>query len=244
MADKPDCFGWAMERCEEKLWIARYNQVQHRVPATELWKREFDINFFDHGFGVTFDTLAHINAARRRVHLTAVEFVETDIGVYGRSGGRPEDRMHKSETGRQMQKDYLALDTLGRQRWKAEAESEIEVLPPPHRTFDEWEQEKRSAQSLKLSLREQAAPARAIATAAAMRVPTPTPVAAPASRAAAEITRAIRQLKLVAGRPETTTKVIAQLSPDMALAVAESGEIEDQELIDALVLRSLELQAA
>jgi hypothetical protein len=67
-------------------------------------------------------------------------------------------------------------------------------------------------------------------------------VAAPAPRAAAEITRAIQQLKLVAGRPETTAKVIAQLSPDMALAVAESGEIEDQELIDALVLRSLELR--
>jgi hypothetical protein len=172
-ADKPDCFGWAMERCEEKLLIACYNQVQHRVPATEFWKREFNINFFDHDIGVTFDTLAHINAARRRVDLPAVEFVETDIRVYGRSGGRPEDRMHKSETRRQMQTDCLALDTLGRQRWKAETESEIEVLPPPHRIFDEWEQENRSAPSLKLSLREQAAPARAIATAAAMRVPTP-----------------------------------------------------------------------
>ena len=55
----------------------------------------------------------------------------------------------------------------------------------------------------------------------------------------AAVAKALRQLKL-ARKSETISKIVAQLQPDDALLLAETGEIDDADLVDALVARSLE----
>src|ERR1019366_9614260 len=103
---KSGYFGWAMERCEEKLLIAGFYEIEHRIPAQLVWKKEFLDHFFNHGNGVTFETLAHINSIRRRLNLDPLEFTETTIYEYARSP----DKLHKSEMRRQIQDEFLALD--------------------------------------------------------------------------------------------------------------------------------------
>jgi hypothetical protein len=220
-----------MERCEEKLLISAFYEIEPRIPPGQLWKEDFLDHFYQHGNGVKFDTISCINAERRRQNLDPIEFRQTTVYEYARSA----NRIQKSELRRQMRDEFMALDTADRARWRREAEEQTDSLLPPHITFEELKAQREFRPPLAaLTVRERAMRFQATE-------PQPAAFAPPPPEARAEsptLTRAIRQLKL-ARRPETIAMIIANLAPDDALDVAESGQIEDADMIDALVARSL-----
>jgi hypothetical protein len=224
-----------MERCEEKWLLAAYFEIERRIPPTsKRWKDEFEFNFFDHGNGVTEEMLVHINAERRRRNLDPIKITETDIFDYGRYP----TKLEKSVMRRQMRDEYLNLDTLEKMRWKSLAIRETVALPPPHYTLEEYEQRNGCKPDGVLSARERQLRMEAIVRAGPPMASQPP--AQPSTATKFDTTsKAIRQLKLVTN-PETIAKIIAALSPDDALAIAESTLISTPELVDALVLRSVD----
>jgi hypothetical protein len=275
---KPGYYGWAMERCEEGLLIAVFHEIESRIPPDQSWKADFLDHFYEHGNGVTFETISEINANRRRLNLETVEFRETVVYEHARSF----DKLRKSELRRQWRDEYFALDTVGRVRWRNTAEDETARLLSPHLTYEQWKA-RRGVQTLPptvLSPRERAirdtaieaataepvisAPADASLPASPKLIRRPLPPVVLSSRegairdkavetAAPEPVRSvpadaplpdslnliIRRLKL-AKKPETRALIVSQTPPTDALTVAESGRIEDPDLIDSLVIRSLD----
>jgi len=220
-----------MERCEEKLLISAFYEIEQRIPPGQMWKEDFLDHFYQHGNGVKFDTISCINAERRRQTLDPIEFRQTTVYEYARSA----NRIQKSELRRQMRDEFLALDTADRARWRREAEEQTDSLLPPHITFEELKAQREiRPPPAALTPRERTMRFQASEPQPAIYLP-PQPEVRTESPTLA---RAIRQLKL-AKRPETIAMIISQLAPDDALDVAESGLVDDADLIDALVARSL-----
>ena len=44
--------GWAMEPCEERLFIAFYEDVRGNIDPSIKWPDKFEIGFYQEGFGV------------------------------------------------------------------------------------------------------------------------------------------------------------------------------------------------
>ena len=62
----PGRFAWNLEKCEEEVLIAAYDEVRRFIPPEQTWKAGFENHFFDHGDGVAVEFLDSINAVRRR----------------------------------------------------------------------------------------------------------------------------------------------------------------------------------
>jgi hypothetical protein len=228
-------FGWGMERCEERLLWAAYCEIEQRLgPEQQPQKNEFLEAFFDSGLGVKVDHVAWINSSRRRQSLEPVEFKETNVYDYARNT----DRSLKAEMRRQMKTEFFGLDTAGQVRWKHQAEEEIARLPAPHHTWDEM-RASRTRASPSLTPRERAVRLRVVDQVQAVTESQPEEEAPDVGKQNAAVAKALRQLKL-ARKSETISKIVAQLQPDDALLLAETGEIDDADLVDALVARSLE----
>lgn len=229
-------YGWGMERCEEHLLWAYFSEIEARIPPDQVpRKEEFFDKFFNHGLGVTFDTMAWINSIRRRAGLQPLEFKETTIYEYGKMI----DRTQKAELRRQMRSEFFVLDAVGRARWRREAEEETARLLPPHHTHAEIRARRSQFNAPSLTPRERAMRLHVVDQ--AVQAEQQQDQEEPVMQQSAAVTRALRQIKL-AKKPETLAKIVALLTPDDALDVAECGEIEDSDLVDALVSRSLGLE--
>ena len=59
-------YAWNLEKCEEEIVIAAYEEVRGFIPADQKWKIHFEIKFFDQGNGISYEEVEAINAVRRR----------------------------------------------------------------------------------------------------------------------------------------------------------------------------------
>jgi hypothetical protein len=50
-------YAWNLEKCEEELLIAAYDEICCFIPPDQTWKANFENHFFDHGDGISFDDL-------------------------------------------------------------------------------------------------------------------------------------------------------------------------------------------
>lgn len=221
--------GFAMEQCEEKLLIAYFAEITSRVRAGAIWRDDFNERFYDKGEGVSMINLGHINSERKRLALPLLEIIETHVYDYARSP----DRVWKADCRRHLRDEYLNLNVNGKATWVTTALNDVILLPPPHFTHEELTLRHDITKPLgTLSLREQVKRQTALN---GTEVKHHEPVISSPS----EVDRAIKLL-LLAIKPKTASKLIAKLAPDHALAVVESGQIENETLIDLLVSRSMD----
>ena len=53
----PGRYAWNLERCEEEVLIATYDEICRFVPPEQRWKADFENHFFDHGNGIAVEFL-------------------------------------------------------------------------------------------------------------------------------------------------------------------------------------------
>jgi len=217
---KPDVYAWNFEQCEELLLIAGYEEVKPFFATTETWPADFENHFYDHGNGVAFSFVDHINAARRRKNLEKLDFVETDVLDYGRSP----DKMMKSEHRQRVRREWLAATTTERTKRLKRAMEEAALLRPPHIPYAEYrlktnkieEENQKSRDEIRRRIAIQIQPA-------------------PSAPPSLDVEKAFTMLCY--GSHEIWPKVITRLSGDDALAIVP--KVEDASLRDALILHAL-----
>jgi hypothetical protein len=217
-------YAWNLEKCEEEILIAAYDEICRVIPPSQTWKADFENHFFDHGNGVSVEFLDSINAVRRRRGLGVIVIRETDIYDYGRST----DKLFKSNHRRRVQDELKNASADMRLRRVELATAEAERLRPPHMTYEEYktQRQQHKAESV-LSFEE--VTKRVLARQLANTAQTPAKPTLPPERVARMLTLA---------SPNIWPEIIPKLSPDDALEVAE--RITDPELRDALVKHSLD----
>lgn len=129
----PNRHAWNLEGCEELLLIAGYEEISRYIAPGQPWKAMFENHFFEHGNGVSFESLDNINAERRRHGLPKIEIRETDIYDYARS----RDKLLKSNQRQRLRDEITSASVDVRQNRVAQAKIEAENLPPPHLYFEE-----------------------------------------------------------------------------------------------------------
>jgi hypothetical protein len=219
--------GYGMEECEERLLIVYFEQIAPSIRPEAAWPKEFFHHFYEAGTGVAESDLTNINRERRRKRLPEFEVIETQMGDYGKSA----DRSWKAQRRLLLRDQYRDLDTNARHEWTNAALEEFTRQPKPHYTFEEYQARTCYRSNDVLSERERAMRELALKAKDACLE---------AVSSVSKINeRALRQIKASA-KPETRDRIIGALSPDEALVLAECGEIEDEELIDKLVVRSMD----
>jgi hypothetical protein len=218
----PGRHAWNLEKCEEEILIAGYEEICRFIPPDQRWKADFENHFFDHGNCVAVEFIDALNAVRRRRGLDVI-VRETDIYDYGRSP----DKLLKSNHRRRVREELKNESAHVRQHRVELAKAEAEKLPPPHMTYDDYKarQHKQRAESA-LSLEE--VTKRLLAQKAASP---PQPLA----KTTLTLERATKMLNLASRN--LWDEIIPKLSAEDALEVAE--KITDVELRDALVKHSL-----
>jgi hypothetical protein len=219
----PGHHAWNLEKCEEEILIAGYEEICRFIPPDQRWKADFENHFFDHGNGVAVEFLDSINAVRRRRGLDVIVIRETDIYDYGRSP----DKLLKSNHRRRVREELKNESVHVRQRRVEHAKAEAEKLPLPHMTYDDYKARRRQqkAESV-LSLEE--VTKRLLAQKGTSPPQPPAKPMLPVERAAKMLTLA---------SPNLWGEIIPKLSAEDALEVAE--RITGGELRDALVKHSL-----
>ena len=221
---KPDHYAWNLERCEELLLIAGYEEIKPFILNTESWIADFENHFYQHGNGVAFYFVDYINAARRRKNLPKMVFLETDVVEYGRSS----DKMMKSEHRQRVRDELAAASTDDRIRRVTRAMEESSLLRPPHIPFAEYKERQSRFEEDNFKSREDAR--KRISSAA----PAPTP-APSRSLPCLQPDKAVTMLSYAS--PKLWPDVIKRLTGDDALVLVP--QIENAELRDALILHAL-----
>ncbi len=211
--------GWGMEECEERLLIAYFHQIEGRIRPGSPWSDDFRVRFYQSGEGVSDRNLGFINAERRRCYLDPLLIRETT--VYDYAGNR--DRSWKANIRQRALDEYGSLDTADRTKWVFDAIDEMGRLPDRPLPVTSYVEPVSG-----LSLTERDTRREAVRAAA---LPKP------------DFTRTIRMLSL-ANREETVGLIVRALTPDEALLLAESGRLDNPDLIDRLVIRSMETASA
>jgi hypothetical protein len=213
---------WNLEKCEEEVLIAGYDEIRRFIPPEQRWNIDFEYHFFDQGSGITVEFLDSINSVRRRRGLDIIEIRETNVYDYARS----HDRSARSKNRRQVREELENATQDERQRRIQLAKAETERLPPALLTYDQYKArlQQHKAESL-LNFAE--VRKRLLVQEAA--------TAAKSTRAKLAPEQATRMLTLAS--PNLWDEIIPRLSPEDALAVAE--QIDNTELRDALVKHSL-----
>lgn len=224
---KPGSFAWNMERCEEILLIAAYEEIKPFIPAGEDWAASFENHFYQHGNAVAFYFIDDINAARRRKNLAKLDYKETDVLDYGRSP----DKMMKSEFRQRSRREWEAWSTDERIRQVHRAVLEIAELRPPHIPFVEYKARQARVDAENAKSREDLRKMRALEMAAQPAATQAAPTLA-AQKAATMLRHASAKL---------WPDIIARLSGDDALLLVE--EIDNSEVRDALILHALNAPA-
>jgi hypothetical protein len=132
----PGRHAWNLEKCEEEVLIAGYDEILRFIPADQTWKAEFEYHFFDRGNGLAFEALAAINGIRREHALDTIVIRETDIYDYGHST----DRLLKAHRRRQVWEEFKSASAEVRRHRLERAKLEAGRLTPPRMTFEEWKQ--------------------------------------------------------------------------------------------------------
>jgi hypothetical protein len=218
----PGQYAWNFEECEEFVLIAGYEDIKPYIPPDQTWVAEFENHFYQHGNGVAFRFVDEINAVRRRQVLPKLEFRETDVYDYGRST----NKLMKSEHRQRAREEVTTAGIDIRLRLVDQAAAEVTRLPPPHIPYEQYKANKRRfAEESDLSREE-----------VGRRVRAHQQSAAPVARLQLTLDKAVKMLTF-ARDPGLRSDIIDRLSGDDALAAAE--QIEDADLRDALVRRSL-----
>ncbi len=220
---KPDHYAWNLERCEELLLIASYEEIKPFIVNIENWVADFENHFYQHGNGVAFYFVDHINAARRRKTLPKLAFSETDVFEYGRSP----DKMMKSEHRQRVRDELAAATTDERIRRVARAVEETALLRPPHIPFAEYKDRQSRFEEDSTKSREDTRKRISGAAAATLPAARPLPCLQP-DKAATMLSYA---------SPKLWPDVIKRLTGDDALVLVP--QIENAELRDALILHAL-----
>jgi len=216
-------YAWNLEKCEEEILIAAYDEICRVIPPSQTWKAEFENHFFDHGNGVAVEFLDSINAVRRRRGLGVILIRETDIYDYGRS----KDKLFKSNHRRRVQDELKNASADVRQRRVELAMAEAERLPSPHMTYEDYKT-RRQQHNAESALSFEEVTKRVLACQMVNAAQTPAKPTLPPERVARMLTLA---------SPSIWPEILPKLSPDDALEVAE--RITDPDLRDALVKHSL-----
>jgi hypothetical protein len=218
----PSRYAWNLEKCEEEILIAGYDEILRFVSADQTWKAEFEYHFFDRGNGLAFESLDAINGVRRRRGLDEIVIRETMIYDYARSTDRPLRAHHR----RELREDLKSASADVRHHRLGHAKAESERLPLPRTTFEEWKERQQDDARSGLTYQE-----------IANRLAVQKSVRAfpPPSRPTLQPDLAARMLTLAS--PSIWGEIIPKLSAEGALEVAE--KIADVELRDALVKQSL-----
>jgi hypothetical protein len=219
----PGRYAWNLEKCEEEVLIAAYDEICRFVPPDQRWKADFENHFFDHGNGVAVEFVDAINAVRRRRVLDVITIRETDVYDYARSP----DKLLKSNQRRRIREELNALAVRARQHRLELAQAEAARLPPPHQTYEEYKA-RRHQQRVDSALSLQEITNRVLAQQAAV-------APKPSANSTLSADRATRMLAVAS--QNIWNEIIPKLSAEDALEVAE--KVTDAELRDALVKHSL-----
>jgi hypothetical protein len=223
----PGQYAWNFEECEELVLVGGYEEIKPYIPPDQTWAVEFENHFYQHGNGVAFRFVDEINAVRRRQILPKLEFHETDVYDYGRSS----NKLMKSERRQRVREEVTTASVDVRMRTIAHAEAEMARLPPPHIPYEQYKATKRRHLDESDLSREEVG----------RRVRAHQQSATPVGRLQLTLDKAVKMLTF-ARDPGLRSEIIDKLSGDDALAAAE--QIEDADLRDALVRRSLVALAA
>jgi hypothetical protein len=220
---RPGHYGWALEKSEEDVLIAAYEEIRPYIPPAQIWKVEFESHYYDYGDGVTAEFLDQINATRKRRRLDVITIRETEVYEYARSSDRP----FKADRRRRFREEFNSANEKVRQRRIETAKAEMAMLPAPSMTFEEWKSREQRHKSDSFLSREEIIKRSNVQREATASLPKIKPTL--------PVERAVRMLEL--GSPNVWGEIISRLSPDDALAAAE--QVSDVELRDALIQHSL-----
>lgn len=219
-------YAWATDICEDRWLVAAFDAVGPRVQNGIRWKNDFIEHYYDRGNFVTFYALGQINKAlQQKGDIEPLELIETDVSDYVRGLDKPERARIRCD----LRDQYRSLDNGHKDVWVRNALVEIKALPDPHQTFEEWKRARVAPEPPLWNNNEMARRKAALKEAGAK---------AEQVKLNGSIDRAVRMLVL-ASKSEIIERIIATLSPDEALAVAEAGRIESPDVVDMLVERSL-----
>jgi hypothetical protein len=211
--------GWGMTECEERVLIPYFHQIEGRIRPGSRWPEDFRSRFYQGGEGVSDRNLHFVNLERRRLRLDLFTVKETAGDDYAKNT----DRSWKAKIRQEILDEYLSLDTAGQTKWVTDATDDMARLPPPLYPFVGHVEPTNGLSLVERDTRREA-----------VRVATPPKP---------DFTRTIRLLAL-ASRAETVDLILRALTPDEALLLAECGKLDNPDLIDRLVVRSLEHQSA
>lgn len=125
---------FALELAEETVFINAVEIVRGRISPTESWYRTFCWRFFDKGHPLAADHLKYLNSHLVRCGLQPIDFRETNpVDDYIRFKNY-EDH---AENRRAIRDHLLDVTEEERARIVADAEVQVAMLEPAHRT---WEQ--------------------------------------------------------------------------------------------------------
>jgi hypothetical protein len=211
-----------MERCEEVVLIDAYLKVRDRLQATSQTRNDFDYYFFSQGQGIAAAVIDGLNLELRRAGFPALEFPETTVYDYGRTS----DRTWKAQQRAKIKAELETINTADRERIVASALAEKQALPAPHRTWEEYKEDReRDAEELRQ--------AREAAQRDAMRQRLVTPMTPP-KPLQAEIAA---KLLAATADEELHDEIIARVPGETTLALIEL--VDDQALRDKLIRRAL-----
>ena len=129
---------WWLTKCEETAFIADYLEVASFIEARYSWKAEFEDNYFHRSEGLSQKTVDNINTVRKRRSLTSIVITETDADEYAR-----DTALDKPAHRRKLREELTAMSAAHRAKLVDECRAQIQLRPPPHRSFDELQEEHR-----------------------------------------------------------------------------------------------------
>jgi hypothetical protein len=218
--------GYAMEECEEQLLIAYFSQIEKNIRPDAKWPSDFRAHFFDMGDGVAQAHLDGINSERRRNAKPEIAIIETYVGSYARNPDRP----LKGKFRRHLRDKYLDLSPAEQTKWITLAEFNVSILPAPPAKLVRTDRHLTEPEVIRRNI------ALHRATQAPVNPP-PIIVEAP-PKEPSFIDRFNRVLSLAKG-DDLIARMVEQLSPDLALRLAESGKITHEKATEMLLMRSL-----
>jgi hypothetical protein len=210
-----------MERCEEVVLIDAYLKVRDRMQATDRTRTDFEFYFFEKGQGISSQTIDGLNLELRRASLPPLKFCETVIFDYGRNA----DRAWKARERGKIKTELEEASDEARTTMVAYAQAEAARLSPPHRTWEEYREDRERQEEENRLARETA-----YRDAARQRLLNP----APSKPLAPDLAAAL----LVATDDETLQdEIIARVAGDQIVALIE--KLTDQSLRNKVVRRAL-----
>jgi hypothetical protein len=212
---------WWLTKCEETAFIADYLEVASFIEARYSWKAEFEDNYFHRSEGLSQKTVDNINTVRKRRSLTSIVITETDADEYAR-----DTALDKPAHRRKLREELTAMSAAHRAKLVDECRAQIQLRPPPHRSFDELQEEHRRSGHLnesEIALRVNAVKGKNTVTATKPN--------------GLDIDTAVRMLQLTENDPEVVELVATRIAAADLLALAE--KVENKELRKTLVMRLL-----